>query len=177
MLDADIENLYVQYGHYLFTRCKNVLGSEDEAYDALQEVFVRVVKNRPKLDPERTPLAWLNRVTTNICLNRIRARRYRNHIHIDDIRDLADCSPSIFIARLAENRDLLRHLLDGVESRTQEVVLSYFFDERTAGQIADDIGTSTPTVRRILKRFIIQARARLDGGTTASVPAEGSALS
>ena len=177
MLDADIESLYVQYGHYLFTRCKNVLGSEDEAYDALQEVFVRVVKNRPTLDPERPPLAWLNRVTTNICLNRIRARRYRNHIHIDDIRELADCSPSIFIARLAENRNLLRYLLNGVDSRTQEVVVSYFFDERTAAQVADNIGISAPTVRRILKRFLIQARSRLDGGATVSVPAERSAIS
>ena len=45
MLNADIEALYGQYGHYLYERCKRMLGNEDEAYDALQEVFVRVVKH------------------------------------------------------------------------------------------------------------------------------------
>jgi RNA polymerase sigma-70 factor (ECF subfamily) len=161
MLDAEIEDLYGHYGHYLFERCKNMLGSEDEAYDALQEVFMRVVKTRPVLDQNRSPLAWLNRVTTNLCLNRLRARRYRNHYSIDDVRELADCSPSVFVARLTENRQLVRSLLSRVDERTQRVVVSYFFDEHTAAQVANEYKLSIPTVRRLIKRFLTQARTQL----------------
>ena len=162
MLDAEIEDLYGLYGHYLYERCKNLLGSEDEAYDALQEVFMRVVKSRPTLDRDRSPLAWLNRVTTNLCLNRLRARRYRDHRSLDDVRELADCSPHVFVARLAENRQLIRSLLGGVDERTQKVIVRYFFDDCTAAQIADEYKVSTPTVRRVIKRFLHHARAQME---------------
>ena len=162
MLDIEIERLYRQYGHYLYSRCRNLLGSDDEAYDALQEVFVRVIKARDKLDRKQTPLPWLNRVTTNICLNRLRARRHRTHLSLTHARELADCAPHVFVARIAEQKDLLSHLLDGADSRTLEVVASYFLDGRTAAQIGDDIGASAPTVRRILKRFLDSARAKVE---------------
>ena len=170
MLDEEIEQLYVKYGHYLFTRCKRLLDSEDEAYDALQEVFVRLVKTRPSFDPKRTPLAWLNRVTTNLCLNRIRARRYRQHPRLDDVRELADCAPHVFIERLVEHRQLLCHLLGSTDTRTQQVVMSYFLGEQTAGQIGSELGVSAPTVRRIIKRFLAQSQREILGLMTVDSP-------
>ena len=173
MLNADIEALYGQYGHYLYERCKRMLGNEDEAYDALQEVFVRVVKTRPSFDRNRSPLSWLNRVTTNLCLNRLRARKYRNHTPLSDVHELADCSPHVFVARLAERRHLVRTLLQGVDERTQMVVVRYFFDDLTAAQIAEEARLSTPTVRRALKQFLTHARTYLEQETSAEKPVTG----
>jgi len=161
MHESDVEALYKSHGHYILQRCSAMLGDPDEAHDALQEVFVRLLKARPRFDHDRPILTWVNRVTTNHCLNRIRARRYRRHLPIDDVPPLRDASPGAVIATLAENRDLVRWLLSKADERTQHVVVGYFFDEYPVERIAADLAISLPTVRRVLKRFMTGARKRL----------------
>src|SRR5262245_7283991 len=58
----------------VYRRCLRLLGDEDEAMDAWQDVFVRVLERR--IDA-RHPSSFLYRVATNLCLNRIRDRRRR----------------------------------------------------------------------------------------------------
>jgi RNA polymerase sigma-70 factor (ECF subfamily) len=161
MHEADIEALYKSHGHYLFLRCRAMLGSEDEAYDALQEVFVRLLKTRPRVSDDRPLLPWLNRVTTNHCLNRLRARRVRRHQPFDELNHPSVDSPAELLAILAERRDLVRWLLARADKRTQHVVVGYFFDEHPVERIARDNDISVPTVRRVLKRFLEGARKRL----------------
>ena len=41
---SDVEDLYRRYGHVIFRRCRALLGREEEAMDAMQEVFIRALK-------------------------------------------------------------------------------------------------------------------------------------
>ncbi|MFT5433659.1 MAG: DNA-directed RNA polymerase specialized sigma24 family protein, partial [Myxococcota bacterium] len=90
-----------------------------------------------------------------------RARRYRRHVPLDDLAPIRDASPSNVIATLAENRDVVRWLMSKTDERTQYVVVAYFFDEHPVERIATDHGISVPTVRRVLKRFLVGARKRM----------------
>ncbi len=162
MINADIESLYKEHGHYVYQRCRALLGDDDEAYDALQEVFVRVMRARPRMDGDRPILAWINRVTTNHCLNRLRARRYRRHMPLDELRNVPDGSSLGFLHTLAENRDVIRSLLTNVDERTQRVVVGYFFDEQGVERIGAELSISVPTVRRVLKRFLTGARKKIE---------------
>ena len=65
MIDRTVEEIYNTHGFYLFKRCQALLGSEEEAYDAMHEVFVKLMVSRPTLDHDRPVLAWLNRVATS----------------------------------------------------------------------------------------------------------------
>ena len=57
--------------------CSDAAGSsskdEDEAMDACQDVFVRLIERRDRLDASH-PSSLLYIIATNICLNRIRDR-------------------------------------------------------------------------------------------------------
>jgi RNA polymerase sigma-70 factor (ECF subfamily) len=161
MIDAQIEALYKDHGFHVYQRCRALLGNDDEAYDALQEVFIRVIRSRPELDDDRPITAWLNRVTTNLCFNRIRARRYRRHVSIEAMGGVADRGPVELMQTLLEQRDLIRRLLLPVDERTRHVVVSYFFDEHSVQHIGAELEISVPTVRRVLKRFLKNARKRL----------------
>ncbi len=162
-INAKIEALYREHGHYVYGRCRALLGNADEAHDALQEVFVKVIRSRPSFDDDRPILAFVNRVTTNHCLNRIRARKYRRHLPLDDVHGMGRAdSASEFLFALAERRDLIRRLLMDVDERTQRVVVSYFFDDNNAEAVAGELGISIPTVRRVLKRFLTGARKKLE---------------
>lgn len=57
-------------------RCRRLLGSEDEALDACQDVFVRVMEHRERLTNDHCS-SLLYRLATNVCLNRIRDRARR----------------------------------------------------------------------------------------------------
>ena len=167
MIDRTVEEIYNTHGFYLFKRCRALLGSDEEAHDAMHEVFVKLMVSRPKLDHDRPVLAWLNRVATNYCFNRLRAQRYRRHLPLDSVRHIADESAASFVEMLAAQRDLVCWLLLSVDERTRHVVVAYFFDEHGVDRIASDFRISVPTVRRVLRRFLERARVRVRATTPA----------
>jgi RNA polymerase sigma-70 factor (ECF subfamily) len=57
-------------------RCRQLLRAEDEALDACQDVFVRLIERHGRLDA-RFPSSLLYTMATNVCLNRIRDRARR----------------------------------------------------------------------------------------------------
>ena len=46
----DIEGLCERYGPMVLRRCRHLLRDEDEAMDVCQDVFVRVLERRDRLD-------------------------------------------------------------------------------------------------------------------------------
>ena len=162
LIDAAIEQLYRTHGHSVYRRCCVLLGNEDEAYDALQEVFVKVLSAKPNLDGDKPIQHWLNRVTTNHCFNRLRARRYRRHFSLHEVEGVADTTQLQFMTHLAEQRDLVRWLLMSADARTLQVVVAYFYDETPVISIGEELGISVPTVRRVLKKFLRNSRSQLE---------------
>ena len=69
----DVEALSLRYGAMVLRRCRRLLRDEDEALDACQDVFVRLLVHRRRLDGAY-PSSLLYRIATNVCLNRIRDR-------------------------------------------------------------------------------------------------------
>mgnify|MGYP001796784050 CR=1 FL=1 len=67
-----IEALYRQYGPLVLGRAVRLLGNQQAADDALQEVFVRVVRGYDAFRKDASPVTWLYRITTNYCLNVLR---------------------------------------------------------------------------------------------------------
>ena len=57
-------------------RCRHLLRSDAQAQDAMQDVFVALLRHQDRLQDE-APSALLLRVATNVCLNRLRTLRRR----------------------------------------------------------------------------------------------------
>ena len=72
------------YRSELFAHCYRMLGSVDEAEDALQEALTRAWQGRQTYREPISLRAWLYRIATNTCLNAIAARK----------RDRAEPGPS-----------------------------------------------------------------------------------
>ena len=67
------------YRTELFTHCYRMLGTVDEAEDALQEALARAWQGRHTYREQISFRAWLYRIATNTCLNAIDARK-RSHV-------------------------------------------------------------------------------------------------
>jgi RNA polymerase sigma factor (sigma-70 family) len=76
-----VEALYRAYGSAVERRARALLGNDAEASDAVQDVFIRVLQCYCEFRGESSPMTWLYRITTNLCLNRLRDRRRRSELH------------------------------------------------------------------------------------------------
>ena len=45
----DVEALYRKYGPMVLRRCRSLLNDEDQAMDAMQETFVKLIRYRERL--------------------------------------------------------------------------------------------------------------------------------
>jgi RNA polymerase sigma-70 factor (ECF subfamily) len=61
----------------VFGLCYRMLGQRQDAEDAAQETFVRVLKNLHRWDPEREFQPWLLTIAGNRCRTALAARRRR----------------------------------------------------------------------------------------------------
>ena len=151
--ELDIASLSRQYGPMVLRRCRQLLRDENDALDATQDVFVRVIERRRALDA-RYPSSLLYRIATNVCLNRIRDRGRRPAISgtTDDARVY-----EIACAEAAGGGSDARLLLDWLFNRHPEssrtMAVLHYVDGLTLEQVADEVGLSVSGVRKRLKRL------------------------
>jgi RNA polymerase sigma-70 factor (ECF subfamily) len=83
-LAIDVEALYRKYGPMVLRRCRQLLKDEDKALDAMQETFVRLLRNRERLQASG-PSSLLYRIATNVCLNLLRSERRRPQVGDEEL--------------------------------------------------------------------------------------------
>jgi RNA polymerase sigma-70 factor (ECF subfamily) len=148
--------LYEKHAAAVYGRCRYLLRDDEEAKDALQEVFAKAPKALPEFRAAASPTTWIVRIATHHCLNALRARgaKYREELHAMGRERRVDQEPP-------ERRELVRALLGAAPEEAQEVAVLYYVDEMTQAEIADALGRSLPTVRKRLREFLAAARAAL----------------
>lgn len=79
------ETLVRRYGDYLYRVALRVAGREAEARDAVQEVFISVLRTIAGFEARSSLKTWLHRLTVNAVLMRLRSARRRPEVSIDDL--------------------------------------------------------------------------------------------
>lgn len=150
MTDEELETLCHRYAPMVLRRCQRLLGSPDEARDACQDVFVRLVRNRARLDG-RFPSSLLYRMATNVCLNRIRDRGRRPVT--EDERQLFRIASAAEPEAGSHARMLLDQLFGRHPESSRTMAVLHFVDGLTLEQVAEETGLSVSGVRKRLGRL------------------------
>lgn len=74
---AALEQLVSRHKQPLFALCYGILGHVEDAEDAVQETFLRVLRTLSGFRGDASFRTWLSRVAVNLCLDRKRSRRPR----------------------------------------------------------------------------------------------------
>jgi len=145
----EIEAAYERFGAVIFRRCVALLHDLEDARDATQEAFVRLVRNAGRLDDPNHTLPWLYRVSTNVCLSRLRVRHRLQYMEPATLPEAID--PVGFEQRLILNEQLAR-VVEALDERGQQVFVYAFVDEMLQDEIARVTGLSRRTVGKKIKR-------------------------
>jgi RNA polymerase sigma-70 factor (ECF subfamily) len=156
-LALDVESHYLRYGPMVLRRCRTLLRDPAKAEDAMQDVFVSLIRSEDRLRDE-APGALLLRVATNVCLNKLRGEKRRpEDAHEDD--ELA-----LRIAQAddgggdAESRTLARSVLgklfgsdDPLAASTRSLAFMHLVDGMTLEEVAREARLSVSGVRKRLR--------------------------
>ncbi len=128
------------------------LGSVEDARDVAQEAFVRAYRQLGSFDGDRF-MAWLLRITRNLCIDQLRRRRTRppaEDVRADGDGDTAprDAAPSPEQAWLADaRRKLVHQALQRLDDANREVILLKDIQGFKLGEIAGMLGLPIGTVK------------------------------
>jgi RNA polymerase sigma-70 factor (ECF subfamily) len=106
-----LERLLAPHKGPLFALCYGILGDPDDAEDAAQETFLKVLRGLSRFRGEASFRTWLFRIAVNLCLNWKRDRRPSEPL--DETRfllSLAADSPETLALRQLQMREALSTL-------------------------------------------------------------------
>ena len=72
-----LERLLRDHEGALYSVCRGMLGNSEDAEDAVQETFLRAIRNLQWFQGKADFRTWLHRMTINHCLDQRRSRRPR----------------------------------------------------------------------------------------------------
>jgi RNA polymerase sigma-70 factor (ECF subfamily) len=142
-----VDDLFRRYNRSVFRRAQSILRDPAAAEDATQEVFLRAMRSRADLDALGSVPMWLNRITTNLCLNRVRDGARRKRI----LKGTAPPSEPA-AAPHAETALAVRALMRSVPEPMQVIAVHYFVDEMSQDEICALLGLPRRAVRTCLQK-------------------------
>ena len=158
--EHEVENASVVFeGDYprIFRYIMSMVRDTAEAEDLTQETFLRAHQRRDSLRDEGARTAWLYRIATHVCLDRLRqyARRSpkESDTDLDDIDVPEPDAPSLQQAlEQDEMSECVQRYFNRLSNSFRSVILLHDMHELTAPEIAQLLGESLATVKIRLHR-------------------------
>jgi len=152
MDERSLRDAYRAWSPVVYRRALQLLRDRDEAFDVTQDVFERLVQDRHRGAEGRALLLWMYRVTTNLCLNRLRDARRRAALLVTHSGSVPSGSPGMSPARVDAARTVARVAAKAPERELRAAVYCHV-DGMTQDEAADVLGVTSRTIRNLLRRF------------------------
>jgi RNA polymerase sigma-70 factor (ECF subfamily) len=154
-VSVDVEAYYESYGPMVLRRCRALLRNEEHARDAMQDVFVQVLRNKDRLE-DKHPSSLLYRIATNVCLNRIRSQKRRPEDSGDDL--LQRIANSDDPERRTRAKTVLGRVFKDQKESTRTIAVLHLLDGLTLEEVAAEVGMSVSGVRKRLRALRASVR-------------------
>jgi RNA polymerase sigma-70 factor (ECF subfamily) len=171
-VESEYNRLVEPHRRELHAHCYRMLGSSEDAEEALQEALVRAWRGLPRFQGRSSVRAWLYRISTNVCLDEIQ-RRPKRVLPLDGGSPfepvgsgsdavLDPVAPEATPEDRFETREDLERALAGafahLTPRARTVLVLRAGLGYSAREVAERLGTSVAAVNSSLQR----ARATLE---------------
>jgi RNA polymerase sigma-70 factor (ECF subfamily) len=144
--------LYERHSSRIFGYCLSLLGSREEAEDAVQTTFMNVQRGLDRGIVPQFELAWLFKIARNVCYNRSesssRRRRLESGHDLESLQEVIASPERNAGVPLAE----LTRALGGIPERQRRALLLREFQGMSYEEIAGELAISVAAVETLLFR-------------------------
>lgn len=144
----DLESLFKRYAPYVAAVAHRLLGRDADVDDTVQEVFLAAVRGLRSIRDPAAVKGWLARIAVRVARRRLRKRRMRTFLGIDDpivYDSVADAGAS------PEDRALLARVyrvLDGLPANARIAWSLRYVEGEPLENVAQLSGCSLATAKR-----------------------------
>jgi len=158
-LPEEFERIYREHSKFIYRTAYRITGNSEDAEDAMQTLFMRILHRELPADFSRNPRAYLYRAAVNISLNIVRDRRFCSE-------DRGQRDPASQEASRGEEqaRETLRQAMAELSPKAAEILVLRHVHGYSDAEIAKFLGTSRGTIAvslfrtRSRLRRVIRAR-------------------
>lgn len=156
------EKLIITYEKHIYNICLRMLGNEQEAYDAAQEVCMKIWRQIHTFEGNSKFSTWVYRIATNQCLDMLRKNKTKKEISIYQTNkdqdeewtlDLPDAKADMdkHIEELAL-KDVIDLALSEIKVEYKEIIVLREMQNYSYDEIGDILNLSQGTVKSRLSR-------------------------
>jgi RNA polymerase sigma-70 factor (ECF subfamily) len=155
------EDLLCRYRNSVFSICLRMVRNWSSAEDIAQEVFIKVFSALDRYDPSYQFSSWLNRITSNLCIDFLRREKDRT-ISLDqpiggEDDDLLIQIPTSTAGpdREAESKEMmvvLEEALNSLPEHYRIIVILRHQEQLSYEEISDTLGIPLGTVKARIHR-------------------------
>jgi RNA polymerase sigma-70 factor (ECF subfamily) len=166
VLSGDVEAFALLVDRHHPSCCRaaaNILGSEDDGEDAVQEAFVRAYRHLGSYREQDRFGAWLMRIVVNQC--RTRAASNQRYTSIDAVESSANLHALHGLPDeellLSERRTELMAALSQIDEAQREAIVLRFGEELSYDEMSAITGVGASALKMRVQRACARLRAML----------------
>lgn len=147
--DREIRDLYERYAPLVHSRCLRFLKSDDEAWDATQDVFMKLIDSLATIQKKESIYSWLLSTSTNYCISQLRKKKgvsFEEEMHSSELKGLPQEKWMVV-------KEVMEHFLNPWDQKIRDVIIYTYFDGYKQEEIAELTGMGESTIRRHLTNF------------------------
>ncbi|MCI4668262.1 MAG: RNA polymerase sigma-70 factor [Bacteroidia bacterium] len=150
--ESAFDQLYSRFSKKVFHVAFAILRTDEEAYEVVQETFLKIWFKRSELDPTRSIEAYLSTVARNFALKIIK-KSIRETL-LEDLPEIISPEETDDNILMEEFQQKLEAALSHIPPRSREVLLLSRKDGLSNAQIAEKLGISLSTVNNHIHRAL-----------------------
>ena len=160
-----LEALVREHSRLVYRVAYAVLRSHQDAEDATQETFLRVLRYSSKLAEVEEPKTWLARIAWRVAVDRGKRRRRTREVALEDpvAEAVSPDAPADETVRGAELGAAVERLIAALPAKLREPLILSAIEEMSPREIAGTLGISEAAVRSRVFRARQILREKLAG--------------
>lgn len=133
---------YDLYGNMLFKISIVHLGNKEDAEEAMQEAFYKLLYSSPEFNDDEHEKAWLIRTIVNLCRDMRRSVWYKRVIKTEEIEEYYDNSP---------DTDVMMEILR-LPAKYKTVIYLHYYEDYSIKEISEILKIKDSAIKMRLMR-------------------------
>jgi RNA polymerase sigma factor (sigma-70 family) len=164
---AEFRKIVEKYQNAIYRLCLSYVSNHEEAEDAAQDIFLRAYKSLHRFNLEKRFYTWLYTIALNNLKTRYsRILRFKEKTDAKKREKQPDEQTPEEHVEKQETSEEIDQSVRTLPAPLKEVVLLYYFDEKSVAEITEILGLSSEAVKSRLHRARKKLREKLEKNAT-----------